>query len=338
MEHQHQHQHLYPQTNIPPPMNILQTNMPHYPKLEDDFQMAKDYEYLKPYENTSEKQVEENKKPPEPPTIETKYVHFKFNITEISRCFNYWKKSLWFTPSQFLETAAIQDISQILVPHWIFNVDCVVTIKANVMQNVIDPKSNTLIQEWKDIYDQKICHFDDVIVLGIPTNIPHYVTILDCVKFWEPAKLLEKDESAVGWFMGLFKNLVSSQESKNSIPEHPVYPNDPWNVCFDRHCRSEIEKMEQEPATLFLRKKGYDSVSKITVTINELTQNFTKTLIYLPLYICMYQFDNHFYALGINGSTGYAVGERPYNPLGQLWQAGASGLQAVDNLIRGPKK
>jgi len=39
----------------------------------------------------------------------------------------------------------------------------------------------------------------------------------------------------------------------------------------------------------------------------------------------------------VNGINGCANGERPYNSLGQLAQAGASGLQALDSFFRGKK-
>jgi len=266
-------------------------------------------------------------------------MNFKVNISQIEKCFNYWKKSLWFAPQRFYENANIRDISQVLVPHWFFNVDCNVTIKANVLQTIVNPYTNVPKQEWREIYEQKLSHLDNIICLGIPISEAHYINLLDSVKHWDPSNILEiiHEEENPGWFTNLIRSFVSSEQPKKSIPEYPLLPLDNWLSCFDRHCRKKIEESEIEPATLFLKKKGYSNVKDISVTVNNITQNFTKTLFYLPVFICLYQHDNLFYTLVINGINGYATGERPYNPLGQLAQAGASGLQAIDSFFRGKK-
>jgi len=205
---------------------------------------------------------------------------------------------------------------------------------------IFDPYTNIPKQEWREIFDQKISHFDNIICLGVPISVAHYVNLLDSVKHWDSSLLLEEinAEDNTGWWMNLFRSFVGSEQSKNkSIPEYPLLPLDSWLSCFDRHCRKKIEELEIESATLFLKKRGYSNVKDISITINNVTENFTKTLFYLPIFICLYQYDNLFYTLIINGLNGFATGERPYNPLGQIAQAGVSGFQAIDSFIRGKK-
>jgi hypothetical protein len=272
------------------------------------------------------------------PQEDIHYINFKVDSTQIDKCFNFWKKTLWFTPQKFFEMAVIRDISQVLVPHWLFNVDCEVTIKANVLQSIVDPYTYVLKQEWRDIFDQKISHFDNIICLGTPLNEAHYVHLLESVKHWDPSSILQNADESTGWWVTLFRSFMGSeQQKKKSVSEYPLLPFDSWLYCFDRHCRKKVEELEIEQASLFLKKKGYSNVKDLSVNVRSVTPHFTKTLIYLPIFICLYQFENLYYTVIINGINGYATGERPYSSLGQIAQAGVSGLQAIDSYFRGKK-
>jgi len=190
------------------------------------------------------------------PQEDIHYINFKVDSTQIDKCFNFWKKTLWFTPQKFFEMAVIRDISQVLVPHWLFNVDCEVTIKANVLQSIVDPYTYVLKQEWRDIFDQKISHFDNIICLGTPLNEAHYVHLLESVKHWDPSSILQNADESTGWWVTLFRSFMGSeQQKKKSVSEYPLLPFDSWLYCFDRHCRKKVEELEIEQASLFLKKK-----------------------------------------------------------------------------------
>jgi len=268
-------------------------------------------------------------------------VDFKVNLSQINKCFSYWKKSLWFAPDKFFDNATVKDVSQVLVPHWLFNVACNVTIKATVLLTTVDPYTHVPKHEWREIYDQKSSHITNFLCLATPINVPHYLRLLDNAKSWEPSILLEDIVAAnsTGWFSNLLRSFVGLEKTdKKSIPEHPLLPVDNWLSCFDRHCRKKLEELEVEPATLYLKKKkGYSDVKDISITVNDVTSNFTKTLFYLPLFICVYQYSDNFFTLIINGINGNANGERPFSPLGQLAQAGVTGFQALDSFFRGKK-
>jgi len=296
---------------IPPPSNIVRTETIRSPQIT-----------VSP---PVKLEVNQN-----PMMDEVKYIDFNLSSSSLTSQFNNWKYSLWFSPHGFHEHATIRDISAVLVPHWVYSVDCIVSIKAMVQSENFDPRTREKILDWKEISEQKVSHFDDVMALAVPLDVANYGLLLESSQFWKSTSLHEGlDQDNTGWF-DYIKSFISTSDPKQSesMLEYPTLPNDNWKTCFDRHCRKVIEALEVEPTTLFLKKRGYSVFKDLSIRVTD-TSNFRKTLYYLPLYICHYQYNNQFFTVMINGKNGSTNGERPYNTMGYLFQAGVYGLQSL---------
>lgn len=206
-----------------------------------------------------------------------------------------------------------------------FTVDCIISYKAKVYSEKRDPTTNELISDWKEIVEQKFSHHEDVMALGVPLDVAHYSLLSESSSNWK-SSMLSEDHNA-GW-LDYFKSFIVTSSKQESL-DIPTLPIDHWKACFDRHCRKQIEQtLEIEPITLLLKKKGYSSFKDLSITIVD-TSNFSKSLYYIPLYLCLYQFNNQIYTIMINGRDGTINGERPYNTMGYLLQAGVYGLQSL---------
>jgi hypothetical protein len=199
-----------------------------------------------------------------------KYIDFKISTTELLLQFKSWKNSLWFTPHGF-ETAIIKDISPVLVPYWVYSVDCIVSLRAKVYSEITDPISKEVLSEWKEISEQKFSHYDDVVALGVPFDVAHYGLILENSQFLKLSMFDEEgNQDNSGWFdyIKSFISTPTTNKPSQSILEYPTLPKDNWKTCFDRHSRKLIENViEIEPATIFLKKKGYSVYKDLSITL-----------------------------------------------------------------------
>jgi hypothetical protein len=249
-------------------------------------------------------------------------IDFRIHLSKVDELFNSWKKSLWFPPQSFVETAVLKEISPVLVPHWLFSTDCVISIKANVLELSYDPVTRLQFQNWKDITLQKSSHLNNLLFLGVPEDVVNYNMLLESTQNWDPSFLKEKPtDSTLDYFRSFFSEVPSTKEPS----DYPKLPHDTWTQCFDKHCRQKIEELEIEPSKNYLHQKGYLTISNVSVKVIDL-QYIKKTLYYLPLYICLYQYYNYFYTIIINGVNGTVKADRPYNSIVEIISSGFSGL------------
>jgi hypothetical protein len=233
-----------------------------------------------------------------------KYIDFKIKKSTLNAHFNSWKRSLWFPPQSFIEVATIIEISPILVPYWLLSTQSIILIKAQVLE---------ADNEWKVIEDQKSSYFENLFFLGAPVDVPHYDILSDSAQYWNPSILLQQENVRKSWFPKLPHTGTKSLD-------------------IDQRCRQKIEELEIESTKPYLTKQGYHSISDVSVKVIDL-QNISKTLIYLPLYVCLYQYHNYFYTVMINGFNGATTGERPYNTLVEIVQS-ISGVSGFGSFLK----
>jgi len=277
--------------------------------------------------------------PQEPQVV---YVNFKLLSSDVHSHFITWKSSVWLAPTGFSTDATLTQFDQILVPHWLFNVDCTVKVNAKVYRLVIDINNKAEKYDWLPISETKHANYKDILALGTETNALFYNLLVESVKDWDVSTLLQKEQSAFEWFVNGFRRIVGtdtpSEIETTPPPKMVSIESIPWRVCFDRHCRKYIEEMEIEAAKNSLKLKGHEILKDVSVVIENLTENFKATQVYLPIFICHYKYDGEHYGLIVNGKNGKVVGDRPYGMIGKLLQAGSTGMQLVENLFWGGKK
>jgi len=163
---------------------------------------------------------------------------------------------------------------------------------------------------------------------------------LEAVDDWDIPTLLTKEPAPLSsWLVNSFKRLVGAVNPEPS-PPHPnieCLAPEPWRVTFVKNCQNNILKLENEAALAFLNKKGYEILKDVTVEIDDFTEHFQATQVYLPLFVCTYTFEEEYFGFIVNGKNGKTVGQRPYGMMGKLWQAGTSGIQMLDSLFWGKK-
>jgi len=249
---------------------------------------------------------------------------------------------VWLAPTGFTTSAMLTQIDQILVPHWLFNVDCTVKVNASVYRLVIDVNNKAEKYDWLPISDTKYATYKDILSLGTETNAIFYDLLVESVKDWEVPTLLQKEQSTFEWFVNGFKRIVGadtpSEKEATPPPKTVSIESIPWRVSFDRHCRKYIEELEIEAAKSFLKLKGHDMLKDVSVVIENFTENFSATQVYLPIFICHYEYERENFGLIVNGKNGKVVGDRPYSMFGKLFQVGSTGVQLVESLLWGGKK
>uniref|UniRef100_A0A6B2L280 RING-type domain-containing protein n=1 Tax=Arcella intermedia TaxID=1963864 RepID=A0A6B2L280_9EUKA len=253
--------------------------------------------------------------------VNVREVNFSIGYNEVNIMFNQWKSSLWLTPRSFRNTAKLISVDEILVPHWLFDVRCTMKMTGLINKLTYNKSTETDSFEWVLFSEQKSASYDDLFVLGIDETERSYQILQECVKHWEIPTLFQKaSSSSYGWgILETLKNKIigTAPQTKKTTTERltPIH----WKKAFDKYARATVCQRELENAPQYMEKMTGESLYKdIAVDINSLSDDFKRILVFVPFYLCTYQFQDSVYIFAVTGKEGRAEGERPYGLLGNL--------------------
>lgn len=261
------------------------------------------------------------------------FLPFKVAAPEISHIFNSWKHSMWFAPQGFATHSLLIRVESVLIPHWLFDVDCQTRIDA--VKEQVNPQGSISAP----ITDFKRAYYNNVICVAAQNSLSYYELLLELVQTWNNQALLlvEEPSNFFGNFVTSVRRFVGTDTSRapRSLPPPGValLPAIEWRKAFETHCRASIEQMELREASMHLAKR-FPNVPISQVKVNlEVREHFVQTLIYLPVWVCTYHYEGRQFHVLINGQNGKPVGQRPPGMLASLMQYGTGMLQYLESFF-----
>jgi len=244
------------------------------------------------------------------------YSQFQFDETKAKEKFIDWAKSLWFAPSNFSSTFKLKEIHAYYVPFW--NYDLVSKCKyegrlLHLEKNQNDNK-NQAVEKWvlatgycERIHKQYLYCNDDPFKGNLE---PLYSLLLD-FKDFDPAAHLSL---------------------------HLLLQNNPkvLKECLESQAWLKVQGKLLKDEEDFGEEKLKRDNQAIRVENFRMTQVvFEKksvTLVFIPVYFGIYEYEGYSYQFAINGQKGTIQGHRPYG-LGMIGNAAKSGVQTINQLI-----
>jgi len=261
-----------------------------------------------------------------------KTVNFLIKEKNVPSLFEAWKTSLWFKPKGF-EYTKLYSIEKALIPLYKFEV--VVNVNINTTYKIRNNvKGRTFIN--KPIIEYRTNVYPNLLCFASYPNLP-YNDLISELKF------SEKDFSTIdnnnvnnnpNFVVKLFDSLFNPVIEEEKIDEKTLKLdiNYNWRECFEKYGTGTIRQNETALSTDYIRKKyGFPS-SKVNIDISY--KNIKKRLIFLPIYICTFVYENQLYYFIVNGRNGEKHSNRPHNPIVQgILDVSQTGVKLIDSLL-----
>jgi len=245
----------------------------------------------------------EKKKEQKPDKREPHFYFLRFKIPEvrIPELVQSWLKGLWLAPSGFSEKIVADNLKRVYVPFWLFKVGA----KSTYSFQTLETHSGRWVQRN-----------------GTATNT--YIDVLICaLADLKGRQFLTEMENWQITEGERFEKCYSEQPPASLHCEKCLDLKTTWdqftkNLLVDKETQYIESVMKQAATGSQLRN----------VHIEPTFPDIEHRLIYIPVYLSSYSYNNNFYRIAINGINGTVHGERPYwlGPLGAIGHAGFSYL------------
>ena len=216
---------------------------------------------------------------------EAAYASFSLSVDRAASKLRRWMKSRWFAPSDFKEFDPRSVLLPFFLPFWQFRVKTHTMYSAEVLAQGADA--------WQQEAGTIVDHFPDILI-----SAAHDVEMLR----WQREFGLDVDWQS----KRAVRPLAKIEESDISISSLTVPQQ--WTRIWEQQSK-EIKALQEKKVAAQVKREGRKAKGVKSCTT---FSDFTRRLIYLPIYIGQYAYEGKQYSVAVHGQSGNVLGERPY--------------------------
>jgi predicted RNA-binding Zn-ribbon protein involved in translation (DUF1610 family) len=217
---------------------------------------------------------------------------FAIEEPDARKIFKDWLSKLWFRPNDLKNVAQLHSLKGVYVPYWTFDSKVTSHWKAergDYYYEQYKDQNGELKQRqltrWSWVSGVRNDEYDDILVCasqGLPRNIADKFT-----SFRTNESLPFQEEYLLGW--------ITERYSVPLATAHDVA----------------LERMEKSQRNRCAQDTGGDTYRNLDIA-NEFSRETFKHLL-LPIWICVYQYQQKKFQFYVNARTGEVYGEAPYS-------------------------
>jgi Zinc finger, C3HC4 type (RING finger) len=213
--------------------------------------------------------------------------------------FESWARGKWLAPSDFLVEMNVSEMERVFVPWWVFaakthtHYSALVQVAAE--QSPADEadaadESGVARREWVEMCGERDATYDDIVLLATGDRRLQKWANAFSKRHWQWAKA---------------RSPIADMDAErlDALPKAAA-----WQSLWEPHV-AKIKTIERKAAQLQLARHS-NKVKQLKCRVTFVS--FRRRLVYLPIYLLTYLYEEKFYIVSIHGITGRVLGARPY--------------------------